>query len=418
MRIAMVAIGSTGDVRPYILLGKEFLRRGHQVRLIAFAPFEKVRQEGLDFLPLPGNLHVYMQKLMRPGNSAITFLPELDKALSGVKDALMDTILMGCSDADAVLTTFSMAAVYSVAEKLGIPCIQTHYYPLDPNEEYPLPLFPQLPGKKYAEMSYKLSYLFISAFERRLLTSWREKEGIEQPPLKPAPVMEIAGKRIPVLYAISPHLLQRPSDWDEHIYMTGFWQDTAAESYQPPEALQAFLSAGEAPVYIGFGSMVSGDMEKFFEKVSAAAEETKLRIILDGGWSAEELPALSSPYIYLNREYINHDWLFPRVRAVVHHGGAGTTASGLRAGRPTLIIPFGGDQPFWGEQVYKQGLGPKPISRLMLTSSKLADALRDLCCNAEYAQNAALMGEKIRSENGVLVAADIAEREIAAWRAE
>ncbi len=417
MRISMVAIGSMGDVRPYILLGRELSRRGHQIRLLAFAPFEEAaRQAGLDFLPLPGSLQHYMQNLMRPGGNALTFLPELEKAISGCKDALMDTILTGSRDAQAILTTFSMSAVYSVAEKLSIPCIQTYYFPLDPNEEYPLPVFPQLHlGRRYAAASYKVSYLVINAFERRLLTSWREKEGVEPPPLKPAPVMYIGAHRIPVLYAVSPHLLARPADWDEHIYMTGFWQDTEAEGFQPREELTQFLKNGDAPVYIGFGSMISGDMQRFFDKVAAAAKETGLRVILDGGWSADELPAMDSPYIYLNRGYINHDWLFPRVRAVVHHGGAGTTASGLRAGKPTLIIPFGGDQPFWGDQVYRQGLGPKPISRTLLTAGRLAEALRDLCCNARYAENAARMGELIRTENGVQAAADIAEREIAEW---
>ncbi len=420
MRISMVAIGSMGDVRPYILLGRELQRRGHQIRLLAFAPFEeKARKAGLDFLPLPGSLQRYMQNLMRPGGNALTFLPELEKALSGCKDALMDTILTGSRDAAAILTTFSMSAVYSVAEKLHIPCVQTYYFPLDPNEEYPLPIFPQLRlGRRYASASYKISYLVINAFERRLLTSWREKEGVEPPPLKPAPVMYIGTHRIPVLYAVSPHLLPRPADWDEHIYMTGFWQDVEAESYQPEEALAQFLASGDTPVDIGFGSMISGDMQRFFDKVAAAVEQTGLRVILDGGWSADELPAVDSPYIYLNRSYINHDWLFPRVRAVVHHGGAGTTASGLRAGKPTLIIPFGGDQPFWGDQVYRQGLGPKPIGRSLLTAGRLADALRDLCCNARYAENAARMGELIRAENGVAAAADIAEREIAAWNDE
>ena len=219
---------------------------------------------------------------------------------------------------------------------------------------------------------------------------------------------------MPVLYAISPKLLERPSDWDDNIYMTGFWQEEN-EQAEPDHELQAFLDAGDAPVYIGFGSMVSSDMEKIFDKVVAALRETGLRAIVDGGWSSDILPAEKLPNVYYHTGYINHGWLFPRMRAVVHHGGAGTTASGLRAGRPTLIIPFCGEQAFWGHQVYQRELGPKPIQRSLLTASKLADALRDLCCDARYAQNAAQMGEMLRQEDGVGCAADLIERLIREW---
>ena len=415
MLFSMVAIGSTGDVRPYILLGRELQRRGHQTRLIAFAPFEKAaRQAGMDFLPLPGSLHHYMESLMRPGNMAVTFLPQLQKAIAGCKDALMDSILTGSQGADAILSTFSLSAVNAVAEKLHIPYIQTYYFPLDPNADFPLPLFPQLPGKRYAGASYRISWLAINAFERHMLADWRKAQGIEAPPIKSEPILTVDGHRVPVLYAISPKLLERPSDWDDNIYMTGFWQEESEQAEPDPE-LQAFLDAGDAPVYIGFGSMVSSDMEKIFDKVVAALRETGLRAIVDGGWSSDILPAEKLPNVYYHTGYINHGWLFPRMRAVVHHGGAGTTASGRRAGRPTLIIPFCGEQAFWGHQVYQRELGPKPIQRSLLTASKLADALRDLCCDARYAQNAAQMGEMLRQEDGVGCAADLIERLIREW---
>ena len=196
MLFSMVAIGSTGDVRPYILLGRELQRRGHQTRLIAFAPFEKAaRQAGMDFLPLPGSLHHYMESLMRPGNLAVTFLPQLQKAIAGCKDALMDSILTGSQGADAILSTFSLSAVNAVAEKLHIPYIQTYYFPLDPNADFPLPLFPQLPGKRYAGASYRISWLAINAFERHMLADWRKAQGIEAPPIKSEPILTVDGHR-------------------------------------------------------------------------------------------------------------------------------------------------------------------------------------------------------------------------------
>lgn len=417
MLLAMVALGSMGDVRPYTILGKELIRRGHTARLIAFAPFEGMaREAGMLFAPLPGNVYEYMANVLKPGANLITFLPEFEKSLSGCKEDIMNVVLAASRDADALVTTFCGAAVYSVAEKLAIPCVQTHYVPLDPNEDFPQFMFPRVNlGKAYIDTTYKLSWLALNIFERRMLTDWRREQGVEQPPLKPAPVMYIGSHRVPVLYAISPHLMSRPADWDERIHMTGFWQDASAGDFAPSKALADFLAGGEPPVYIGFGSMVSGDMERFFDKVMDALRATGLRAILDGGWSARELPPCAEAHIYRNTAFINHAWLFPRVKAVVHHGGAGTTATGICAGRPTLVIPFGGDQPFWGWQVHEKGLGPKPIHRTLLTASKLADALRDLACNSRYAQNAAAVGRLMAAEDGARKAADIIEREIARW---
>ena len=233
-----------------------------------------------------------------------------------------------------------------------------------------------------------------------------------------SPDSYINGHKIPVLYAISPLLVPRAPEWDEHIHMTGFWTDPEPCEYEPEPSLVRFLEEGEKPVYIGFGSMVSGDMGQTLDIVLKAVAASGVRAIIGRGWGGGALDAaLSNPNVYV-ADYIPHDWLFSRVSAVVHHGGAGTTAAGVLACKPTLVVPFGGDQPFWGQRIYDLGIGPKPIKRENLTVEKLADALIKLTHTPRFNVAVSEIGERMKYENGTLLAADIVEREINDWIAE
>ena len=197
--------------------------------------------------------------------------------------------------------------------------------------------------------------------------------------------------------------------------MSGFWVDEESKPFVPPRELADFLAAGEKPVYIGFGSMVSGNMRKTFDVVMKAVRAAGLRVILDNGWSGAGLAGASN--VFTLSSFVPHDWLFPQMRAVVHHGGAGTTAAGLRAGCPTLVIPFGGDQPFWGSRVWALGCGPKPIRRENLTVSRLTRALVDLTHHEAYARAAQTLGAGLRQEHGIITAADLVEQEARRWLA-
>lgn len=234
--------------------------------------------------------------------------------------------------------------------------------------------------------------------------------------IRPYPDYEVNGWHMPVLYAMSPLLVPRPTEWDEHIHMTGFWTDPTPTDYEPSPALEQFLSHGEKPVYIGFGSMVSGDMDQTLEIVLEAIKKAGVRAIMARGWGGEQSHSSHDKNVFM-ADYLPHDWLFPQVAAVVHHGGAGTTAAGILAGRPTLVIPFGGDQPFWGMRMHQLGVGPKPIKREMLTADKLSRAICELIDTPSYAVAAQELGARMRLEKGVVTAADIIEREINAWPA-
>ena len=195
--------------------------------------------------------------------------------------------------------------------------------------------------------------------------------------------------------------------------MTGFWLDEGTSDYQPSAELQAFLDAGDPPIYIGFGSMTSGDMGETMQIALDAVRMSGVRAVVATGWGDVTLP--EQPNVFVLKGYVPHDWLFAHVRAVVHHGGAGTTAAGLCAAKPTLVIPFGGDQPFWALRVRMMGLGPKPIPREKLTAAKMSKALKNLVTVQSYRVAARELGERLRLEKGVQIAANIIEYETQKW---
>ena len=415
MKITMISVGSTGDVRPYVLLGKELKKRGHEVTIAAFASFEKtVKGAELGFYPLSGDVIKLMENIMKPSSKGAKYLVDVERALKDIAPVLLRDLMLSCEGADAMCCNFFGSLYYSIAEKYNIPCIQTHYFPMDSNSITPISSAPgQRLGKAWNKFTYRLGYLLISILEKKYLTKWREENGMSQQKLRTTPAYHMLGD-VPVIYAMSPLVMPRPKEWNEHIRMSGFWWDDEKLDYQPPEDLVKFLENGEQPIYIGFGSMVSGNMNKTFATVIKAIRASKVRAVVNLGWGGEKLQLKSNSRIYFG-DYIPHDWLFPRVKAVVHHGGAGTTSAGLRYGKPTLVVPFGGDQPFWGNRIHSIGCGPKPLPRQKMTVQRLSKALIDLTQHQSYAVAAEEVGQRMSHEHGTATAADIIERGIQTW---
>jgi sterol 3beta-glucosyltransferase len=213
---------------------------------------------------------------------------------------------------------------------------------------------------------------------------------------------------LPLLYCYSPSIVPAASDWNNCNHVTGCWFLDREAEWQPPCELVDFLQAGPAPVYVGFGSMHSSNPQEVTEMVLQALARAKQRGILQtgrGGLSNADLP---DDVFAVNS--IPHDWLFPQMAAVVHHGGSGTTAAGLRAGMPTVIIPFFADQPFWGARVFELGAGPAPIPKKRLTLERLADAIRAATCDEVIRGRASALGERIRAEDGVTQAVEVLQR--------
>lgn len=416
MKITMISIGSTGDVRPYILLGQELKRRGHEITLLCFQDFEKlVNESGLIFRALPGDAHTLMRSVMTTTNG-VAYLYQFKNVVEDMLGDLLDALMQACEGTEAVICTFIGSMVYSIAEKYHVPCIQTHFYPMDPSGVTPMTTVPVTMGKALNKASYKLGYLLISTIEWRYLDPWRKQQGMRRRRVTAKPDYMINGHHIPVIYAISPTLLPRSIEWDEHIHMTGFLMDKRDVDFEPSPSLSAFLAAGEKPVYIGFGSMCAEDIGQTLSVVLEAVKLAGVRAIIGRGWGGADMEAARrDPRVFV-ADYLPHSWLFPRVAAVVHHGGAGTTAAGIMAGCPTLVIPFGGDQHFWASRVYALGLGPKYIRRESLTAEKLARALTELIEVKSYRVAAQELGAQLKMEDGVKNAADIAEQEFRNWK--
>lgn len=414
MNITMITIGSTGDVQPYVLLGKELKKRGHRITIATFGKFaDLIENSGLSFFSLSGDAEKMMNTVMEADSIGMKYLPRLEKSLRSVAPALLQDIYDSCCTADAMICNFFGSVYYSVAEDRRIPCVQTQYFPMDPTGDFPVSSFPfQHLGHRMNLASYHVAYLLIGMFEKRYLSEWRKSNDLAERKVRNAPDYRIGDHTVPVIYAISPKVIPRPQDWGPHIHMSGYWFDPEPVEWIPPEDLVCFLENKPTPVYIGFGSMTSGNMTKLYVAVLKTIRALKIRAVINLGWTDKKMHSTKNLYF---TNYIPHDWIFPRVQAVIHHGGAGTTAAGLKHGKPTLVIPFGGDQAFWGDRIYQLKCGPRPVSRHHLKLSQLIKAIVKLLNNPEYRANAEALSRELAAEEGLMTAADLVEEEIKNW---
>jgi sterol 3beta-glucosyltransferase len=242
-----------------------------------------------------------------------------------------------------------------------------------------------------------------------IVKEWR-RETLKLPPrsMIKGDLVRSDGRPVPVLYSFSRHILPPPTDWSEQVNITGYWVLNESPNWQPPPDLLKSLDAGPPPVFIGFGSMSGRDPARTTRLVLEALAKTGQRGLLVTGWGGLEAEKL--PEDVFKIENAPYDWLFPHMAAVVHHGGAGTTAAGLQAGKPTVICPFVADQPFWGQRVAALGAGPPPIPQRKLTTDNLASAIQQAATDTGMQQRAAALGEKIRAEDGTGQAVSLIEK--------
>ncbi|MCI0475661.1 MAG: glycosyltransferase, partial [Anaerolineales bacterium] len=263
-------------------------------------------------------------------------------------------------------------------------------------------------GGAYNWLTHILAEQLVWQMVRAPFNQWR-RESLK---LKPMPLRgpfdDLYKNNEPFIYGFSEYVVPRQNDWHPAHHITGYWFLDEADVWSPPPGLLDFLARGAPPIYIGFGSMSGHSARRLVDLSIQAVTLAHQRAVLIGGWAAAHERNLPD-HIYA-LESAPHDWLFPRVAAVVHHGGAGTTAAGLRAGIPSVITPFMGDQPYWGQRVHALGVGPKPILQKELTAQRLANAITRAITDEEMKQRAIALGEKIRAENGVARAVEIVSR--------
>lgn len=411
MHITILTLGSQGDVQPYIPLGTALAGAGYDVRLATHANFELIaRDHGLEFFPIEGNPREMLeteagQALMETGPNIVTHVRQLKSMGNALIQQILFSSWKACQGTDAIIhSTFGFGGFY-IAKKLGVPSIAAYIIPFTRTREFPSAIVPQLRlGGFYNWFSHIFfEQLFWQTF-RSSVEKWiQESLGLPRPSCM-GDFGAIHKQRYPIIYGYSPTVLPKPPDWGDWIHVTGYWFLDRQSNWQPPPDLVDFLQSGPPPVYVGFGSMNNRNPEEVTEIVLKALDRCKQRGILLTGWGG--LSKADLPDHVFKIESIPFDWLFPQMAAVVHHGGAGTTAACLRAGIPSIIVPFFADQPFWGERVYRLGAGPRPIPRKQLTAERLAAAIGTVLGNQRMRKQAEAIGERIRAEDGVAKAVD------------
>ena len=412
MHITIVTLGSRGDIQPYLPLALGLKRAGFKVRVATFNAFrEVVLEHGLEFAQISGDPRSTMnseagQAWLRSGRNMVAATKQMRRTLTGedLMPAFNDA-LEACSGTDAVIYSFMGATAYHVAEKLDVPSIFALVQPFTRSRFVPSMIAPDLPlGGGYNRLTHWISEQLIWQMVRPMINRWR-RESLDLRPMPwHGPFDGLYEQEMPYLYGFSPSVVPRPADWPAWHHISGYWFLDRDPTWIPPDPLLRFLEAGPKPISIGFGSMTGRGTGKLLEVATQAIQRIGQRAVLLGGWA--DIGSIELPETIFKIDAVPHDWLFPRMAAVVHHGGAGTTAAGLRAGVPSMLVPFFGDQPYWGRRVQALGVGPPPIQRKSLTAPKLAEAISSAVDDETIRQNAAVLGERIRTEDGVQSAVD------------
>ncbi len=407
--ILITTFGTRGDVQPYVALGLGLQRAGLRVTLVTSPDLANgFTDYGVPLRPVAAPfLELADTKAGRKALAGGKSFSLMFKIMPMLRRFMDDQWAIAREGVDAVVFHPKALAGPHIAEALGVPAFLAMAAPaFSPTTAFPNPL---LVTRDLGPTFNKLSYGLMSRLSTASYTGVINRFRRDAFGLGPAAARQLTGESAPKLYAYSPTLLPRPADWGDDTSATGFWFLDGPADWAPPAALERFLAAGAPPVYIGFGSMASVDPDRMGRIVLGAVQQAGVRAVVARGGDGLRI-AGDHPDVHV-LDGAPHDWLFPRMAAVVHHGGAGTTGAGLRAGRPTLVCPFFGDQPFWGGRVAAVGAGPRPIPQKQLSADNLGAALRALVTDPGLSARAAELGAAIRAEDGVgaTVAAIVAQ---------
>ncbi|MEV7022933.1 glycosyltransferase [Kitasatospora sp. NPDC093558] len=412
MRILIATAGSRGDVAPFTGLGTRLQAAGHQVAVATHTMFaEPVRAAGLEFRPLPVDPRDALasaegRRLLKADSGPVELLQLLRlgrQFMPALGDGIADATALGT---DLLLTTSTTTALGQVAaEAAGIPSVGLYLQPISPTREFA----PAVTGNwSLGGRGNLLAGHAVQTATDQLFTpavrGLRRRLGL--------PARSIARARLnhPVLHGFSPVVIPRPADWHPSLDVAGYWWPCAEPQWQPPKRLLDFLAAGPPPVFVGFGSLAVPDPERLTATVLAAVRAARVRAVLQSGWSG--LTAADSDDV-LTIGDSPHEWLFPRVAAVIHHAGAGTTAAALRSGTPAIPVPAWLDAPFWSARLARLGVSPGPVPLRRLTAARLATSIRQTLDDPAYRDRAAAVAAALAAEDGtakVLTAIERAAR--------
>ncbi|KAK3333944.1 CHIP6 protein [Cercophora scortea] len=428
LNIVIMVIGSRGDAQPFLKIGKVLKEQcGHRVRIATHPAFRDFveKDSGLEFFSVggdPSELMAFMVK--NPG-----MIPTLETVKAGdigrrraamaemfggfwracinATDDEKDTRnvkMMGERDpfvADAIIANPPSFAHVHCAEALGIPLHLMFTFPYTPTQSFPHPLASIKKSNVDPGYTNFISYPLVEMMVWQGLGDLVNDFRVKTLGLDPVSTLWAPGAtyrlHVPITYLWSPGLVPKPEDWGDEVDVSGFVFLDLASSFTPPDPLTKFLDAGEAPIYIGFGSIVVDDANSFTNMIFEAVKTAGVRALVSKGWGGLGGDSLDVPDNIFLLDNTPHDWLFPRVRACVIHGGAGTTAMALKCGKPTMVVPFFGDQHFWGSMLEKVKAGPEPMPHKDLTVEKLAEGIK-YCLTDEAVKAAQKIAKDIELE--------------------
>ncbi|EPB92999.1 hypothetical protein HMPREF1544_00073 [Mucor circinelloides 1006PhL] len=431
LHFTCLTIGSRGDVQPYVALCKELQKDGHTCRIATHPEYEQwITQHGIEFKSIGGDPGELMKLCIDNSFLSVSFIREGTKFFYSWFESLLESSYKACQGTDVIIESPSAMVGVHMAEKLGVPYFRSMPFPFTRTTKFPHPFASQSTagGRIYNDMTYVMIDMALWAGTSKYVNRFR-RDVLKLPSTN---LDRLELWRVPYIYSFSPSVVHPPKDWPDFIHCTGYWfLDNPEMKWKPDAALVEFLNAANDTrpvVYIGFGSIIVPDAVETTRVIVEAVLKANVRAIICKGWSArittskvshkksrsagdmefikqEEAEQEEDSGVLLDKypgtiyhvDSVPHDWLFPQIQGVVHHGGAGTTAAGLRAGLPTVIKPFFGDQRFWGQRIEELQVG---ICLNKLSKNHLMDALKTITQNQTMIAKASKIGETIRKENG------------------
>jgi sterol 3beta-glucosyltransferase len=415
IKIVMLTIGSRGDVQPFICLAHGFQSKGYKVKIVTHKCFERfVKMNGIEFGGLSSDPKELMKLCANNSMFSINFINEGKKIFLDKLDIMLNETYNECKEANVLISTPTSIAGYHIVEKLQIPFFNAFTMPLtDHGGQNILTLkssdYYQKWYSKY--LNYSLDFLADKAMwfaYSTIVNNWRTTI-LGLPPKKffESNQFVFDKQKIPTLYCYSEHIFPKPLDWSENIFVTGYWKSDIEHDYDPPDDFADFLIDNPKSLFVSFGSIPIDNPDAFYEIFIKYCKEKKISLIIGKGWSTTNIK--SSKNVFVTGE-VPYDFLLRYVKLMVHHGGAGTVSSCVHAGIPMLIIPFFGDQFFWGKQIQDLGLG-SVIPYSDTNEYNISEILEFLLQEEtnEYTQNVIKKSEQLNSENGIQNAINIIE---------
>jgi len=416
MHITILAAGSRGDIQPYLALGIGLQAMGHRVRFAAFRNFAAlVEPYGLEFASVNADFQAIMggedgQGMVASGGNFLQLARSIGRVVGPILTQIGDDFWRACQGTDLIVSGLNGVGFfgYEFADQLRVPCLNASVVPLIATREFASLMWPwhwRL-GGTYNLLTHRLTGFAGWQLLGKTINRWR-RATLNLPSISSREADDRI-RQLPMLFGISPHALPKPHDWPARFHITGYWFLPRPIDWTPPDDLVRFLEAGDPPVCFSFGSMTDRNSVEITQAVLAALQQTGRRGIIVTAWGG--LQAIETSDRLFVIDSVPFDWLWSQCAVVVHHGGSGATSAGLRAGVPSIVIAFMADQPFWGRRIFTLGCGPRPIMRKQLTTDRLATAIEQAVTDHAMQQRAAEIGQQIRSEDGIVRAAQLIEQ--------